>query len=228
MNGQSLMRLPLHRLVPVACAALALSGCASSAPIFVEPTAQALLVQPAVNVLLLQGGRSGRLAGTERRRLVDFLRVAGNGRLDALHLKVIGTSPHLRHAVAAAASSIGLQPWNIVEIAEPADERRQFAVRVLAEYYNAIPPVCPSLSIVGPSVEDNSFDQTLGCSTRANLALMVNDGRDLFGSTAAVAADGERAAVPVERYRGFSSGGGATRMQAAGAGSALPRPSAAQ
>jgi pilus biogenesis lipoprotein CpaD len=201
------MIVVFRRLAPLVIAALTLSGCFSSTPVFVEPTAQAILVQPSVTMLVLRSGRSGGLPSSERRRLMDFLRVASNGRVDALHVKVIGVSPYLRRTVAATATSIGLQPWNIVEIAEPADDRGQFAVRVLAEYANAIPPVCPSLSIVGPSVNDNDFDQTLGCSTRANLALTVNDGHDLLGNGAVTAADGERAAIPIERYRSFNTPG---------------------
>jgi pilus biogenesis lipoprotein CpaD len=224
--GLFVMIVLLRRLTPLAIAAVTLSGCFSSAPIFVEPTAQAILVQPSLNTLVLQSGRSGGLPSSERRRLVDFLRVASNGRVDALHVKVISPSPYLRHTVGTTATSIGLQPWNIVEVAGPADDRGQFAVRVLAEYATAIPPVCPSLSIVGPSVNDNDFDQTLGCSTRANLALTVNDGHDLFGNGAVTAADGERAAVPIERYRSFNSpnANGRTPQPPAGSTVTVTRP----
>ncbi|WBL81355.1 CpaD family pilus assembly lipoprotein [Bradyrhizobium xenonodulans] len=189
----------------LALAGVTLAGCYSTAPVYIEPTAQAILVQPSLNVLVLRGGRSGGLASSERGRLIDFLRVASNGRVDALHVRVIGVNPHLRRSVAATAVSIGLQPWNIVEIAEPADDRGQYAVRILADYATAIPPVCPSLSVVGPSANDNDFDQTLGCSNRANLALTVNDAHDLFGNPAVPAGDGERAAVPIERYRSFNA-----------------------
>jgi pilus assembly protein CpaD len=220
--GLFVMIVLSRRLVPLVVAGLVLSGC-YSAPVFVEPTAQAIMVQPEVNVLVLQGGSAGRLASSERNRLVDFLRVAGNGKIDALHLKVIGLSPYLRRSVAASATSVGVQPWNIVEVAEPADDRGRYAVRVLADHAAALPPVCPSLSIVGPSGNDNDFDQTLGCSNRANLALMVNDGHDLLGNPAVAASDGERAAVPVERYRGFNTQGTAGRAPPPVGGPALTR-----
>jgi pilus biogenesis lipoprotein CpaD len=220
--GLFIMIVLSRRFVPLVIAGFVLSGC-YSAPIFVEPTAQAIMVQPEVNVLVLQGGSAGRLASSERSRLVDFLRVAGHGRIDALHLKVIGSSPYLRRSVAASATSVGVQPWNIAEVAEPADDRGRFAVRVLADYAAALPPVCPSLSIVGPSGNDNDFDQTLGCSNRANLALMVNDGHDLFGNPAVAASDGERAAVPIERYRGFNIQGTAGRAPPPVGGPALTR-----
>lgn len=212
------------RLAVGAIAAVALSGCYSSVPVFVEPTAQAILVQPARNELILQSGRSGAgLASSERRRLVDFLHVASNGRVDALHLKVTGLNSRLRRAVVATAGAVGLQPWNIVEVAEPADQHRQSAVRVVADYAVAIPPGCPSLSIVGPSVEDNDFDPTLGCSNRANLALTVNDGHDLLGNPAVVSADAERAAIPVERYRGFVNPSVAARRSSTSSGAASAR-----
>lgn len=217
------MMILFRRLVPV-IATVTLSGCYPWGPVLIEPTTQAIVVEPSLTVLVLGGGRSGGLASSERRRLVDFLRVASNGRLDALHLKVIGLNPRLRRAVSTTAASVGLQPWNIVELAEPADDRGQYGVRVLAEYATAIPPVCPSLSIVGPSGNDNDFDPTLGCSNRANLALTINDARDLVGNTAVPATDGERAAVPVERYRSFNPPGANGRAPSGQTGSGLTRP----
>ena len=217
------MMMLFRRLVPV-IATVMLSGCYPWGPVLVEPTTQAILVEPSLTVLVLGGGRSGGLASSERRRLVDFLRVASNGRLDVLHLRVIGLNPHLRRIVATTATSVGLQPWNIVEIAEPADDRGRYGVRVLAEYAVAVPPVCPSLSIVGPSGNDNDFDPTLGCSNRANLALTVNDARDLVGNTAVPATDGERAAVPIERYRSFNPPGANGRTSSGATGPVLIRP----
>jgi pilus assembly protein CpaD len=55
--------------------------------------------------------------------------------------------------------------------------------------------------VVGPSADANDFDPMLGCSDLANLALQVNDPRDLVGNPAVAATDGERAALPVARYR---------------------------
>ena len=41
------------------------------------------------------------------------------------------------------------------------------------------PAPCPPLYVVGPSADANDFDPMLGCSDLANLALQVNDPRDL-------------------------------------------------
>lgn len=198
----------------------ALGGCANTAPIYVEPTAQAILVEPENNILLLKS-----LGGAERQRLQDFIIVASRGRRDALHLEISGARG-LAAQVARQARAMGVDPYNIRLFGGRADPHGRFAVRVQAVAYKAIPPICPSLSIVGPSVEDNSFDQTLGCSNRNNLAEMINDPRDLLGNEAVMASNGDRAAIPVAAYRTFSTGNrnsggsanGGTSPQGASAG----------
>lgn len=55
-------------------------------------------------------------------------------------------------------------------------------------------------------MNDNSFDPTLGCSIRNNLAGMVNDPRDLIDNQAVVPSDGNRAAIPVATYKAFATG----------------------
>jgi pilus biogenesis lipoprotein CpaD len=106
------------------------------------------------------------------------------------------------------------------EIEDIADEQHRFAVRVVATRYIAHPPGCPSLEITGPSPNDNSFEPTLGCSSLSNLAVTVNDPKDLLINTAVPPSDGERAAIPVTRYRTFpiTSGANATSI----GNSALP------
>lgn len=197
-----------HVFRPLMLAA-ALGGCVNSAPIYVEPTAQAILVEPESNVLLLKG-----LGGAERQRLQDFIAVASRGRRDALHLEISG-SPRLAAQVARQARAMGVDPYNIIQTSGRADRYRRFAVRVRALAYRAQPPVCPSLSVVGPSVNDNSFDQTLGCSTRNNLAEMVSDPRDLLGNEAVMASNGDRAATPIAAYRAFTTVSGANAGRAA-------------
>jgi len=192
--------MTLRHVCTLIVLAATLSGCASSAPIFVEPTAQAIMVEPENNVLLLQS-----LRGAERRRLQDFIFTASRGRRDALHLEITG-SPRLAGQVAHQARAMGVPSHNIDLFGGRADPHGRFAVRIEAIAYQALPPVCPSLSIVGPSVNDNSFDQTLGCSTRNNLAAMINDPRDLIGNEAVVASNGDRAAIPVAAYRTFATG----------------------
>lgn len=201
---------PVLRLLTLAAA---LGGCVNSAPIYVEPTAQAILVEPENNVLLLKS-----LSGVERQRLQDFIIVASRGRRDALHLEISGARG-LGAQVARQARAMGVEPYNIRQLGGRADPHGRFAVRVQAVAYKAIPPVCPSLSIVGPSVNDNSFDQTLGCSTRNNLAEMINDPRDLLGNEAVMAGNGDRAATPVAAYRTFATGNGNSGRNAAGVSS---------
>ncbi|BAU89942.1 putative cross-wall-targeting lipoprotein signal [Methylorubrum populi] len=135
---------------------------------------------------------------SDRRRFVAFLKAAGRGRFDALHLELNGRNRGAVRALADAARRAGVDPLKIrITETGPANGR----VEVIATRYVAVAPGCPSLAIVGPSVNDNDFDPTHGCSNRANLAAMVNDPADLVRNDAVVAADGAYAARGIERYR---------------------------
>ncbi len=180
--------------------ATSIGGCTNTGSLYAEPTAQAILVQQKNHVLLLQS-----LRGAERQRLHDFITSASRGRLDAVHLDIIG-SPRLGAQVASQARAIGVDAYNIRLYGPRIDQHDSFAVRVEAIIYEARPPVCPPLSIVGPSLNDNSFNQTLGCSTRNNLEVMVNDPRDLLANEAVRASNGDRAAIPIATYRTFARG----------------------
>ncbi|OAF03753.1 hypothetical protein AYJ54_24755 [Bradyrhizobium centrolobii] len=175
-------------------------GCTSTAPNYVEPTAQAILIQQEKNILLLES-----LRGAERYRLRDFIASTSHGRRDALHLNIIG-SPQLGAQVASQARAMGVDAPNIRLYGPSIDQNDAFTVRIEAIVYQAHPPVCPSLSIVGPSVNDNSFDQTLGCSIRNNLGVMINDPRDLLDNEAVGPSNSDRAAHPVATYRTFGTG----------------------
>jgi pilus biogenesis lipoprotein CpaD len=165
-------------------------------------TPPAVLVQPASHILLLSSGPGGALTSADRRRLEDFIYTASHGRLDAIHVDVIGIDPRARYAVTRRAIRMGVTPFKVKEINAPADEHYRFAIRVVAVRYTALAPGCPSLEITA-SPNDNHFEPTLGCSNRANLAATVNDPRDLLVSSAVPPSDGERAAIPVTRYRTF-------------------------
>ncbi|TJV72287.1 MAG: hypothetical protein E5X45_31815, partial [Mesorhizobium sp.] len=69
------------------------SGCTSTTPVDVEPSAS-MLVREETTLLTLQS-----LRASERQRLRDFLNKASRGRFDALHLLISG-SPQLSAGVA--------------------------------------------------------------------------------------------------------------------------------
>ncbi|WFU54879.1 CpaD family pilus assembly lipoprotein [Bradyrhizobium pachyrhizi] len=185
---------------PLIALTASLGGCTSTGPTYLEPAAQAVLVQKERNVLLLQS-----LRGSERRRLWDFIARTSRGRRDALHLD-IAASPRLGAQIAHEARAMGVDAYNIRLYGPSIDRRDGFAARIEATTYEAHPPVCPSMSIVGPSVNDNSFDPTLGCSIRNNLAIMVNDPHDLLDNQVVMPSDGNRAAIPVATYKIFATG----------------------
>ncbi|WP_245272942.1 CpaD family pilus assembly lipoprotein [Microvirga lotononidis] len=167
-------------------------SCCASPPFHVEPSAP-ILIREETSVLTLEGVRA-----SERQRLRVFLERASRGRPDALHLLISG-SPRLSAEAVHQAKQIGIDAYNI-QLLNQHDGR---VARIEAIVYLAHPPVCPSFS--SPLPEDESVDQTLGCSTRHNLAVMVNDPRDLFGNMAVKPSDGDRAAIPIAKYREFTT-----------------------
>ncbi|MET2832532.1 CpaD family pilus assembly lipoprotein [Mesorhizobium shangrilense] len=167
-----------------------LSGCVSP-PIYVEPSTP-ILIRQETSVLMLES-----LRASERQRLRVFLERASRGRRDALHLLISG-SPRLSAETIHQARQMGIDAYNIHLL-----DQHGRAVRIEAIVYHARPPVCPSFS--SPLLNDKSFDQTLGCSTRHNLAVMVNDPRDLFDNKAVKPSDGDRAAIPAAKYRTFTT-----------------------
>ncbi|NKL25081.1 CpaD family pilus assembly lipoprotein [Rhizobium leguminosarum] len=172
------------------------AGCTTSAPLDVD-LSQALLVRHENIVLQLQG-----LNATKRQRLRGFIVSASRGRVDALQLLISGPSL-LSAQIASQAKKMGVDAHNIHLLDPSIDQNDGVSVRVEAIVYSASPPQCPSLS--SPLGKDNSFDQTLGCSIRHNLAVMVNDPRDLLDNPAVKPSNGDRAATPVAKYRTFAT-----------------------
>ncbi|RXH42211.1 CpaD family pilus assembly lipoprotein [Bradyrhizobium zhanjiangense] len=171
-----------------------LGGCANSASIHLGPAEQAIQVEQKKRVLFLQS-----LRGSEKLQLRSFIANVSGGRRDALHVDVTG-SPRLIAQVAHEARAMGVAPYNIRLSASPVDLPPRSGVRIEAITFEAHIPLCPSLLIVGPAVNDNSFDSTLGCSTRNNLAVMVNDPLDLLDNRSVITSNGDRAAIPLANY----------------------------
>ncbi|UQR65039.1 CpaD family pilus assembly lipoprotein [Bradyrhizobium sp. C-145] len=186
--------MTLRQLCHLIGIAATLGGCANTASVHYGPAEQAIQVEQKSSVLLLQS-----LRRPETHRLRSFIATASHGRRDALHLDVTG-SPRLIAQVAHEVRAMGVAPYNIRLSASPRDLPTRSGVRIEAITFEAHPPPCPSLSVVGPTVNDNSFDPTLGCSTRNNLATMVNDPLDLLDNRSIMTSNGDRAANPVASY----------------------------
>ncbi|NRP75882.1 hypothetical protein ILFOPFJJ_06806 [Ensifer psoraleae] len=181
------LRIKVHLVALIA----SLSGCVSP-PLHVEPSTP-ILIRQETSVLILES-----LRDSELQRLRIFLVRASRGRRDALHLLISGSPPLSAEAVHQA-KQMGVDTSNIQLL----EQHHGRAARIEAIVYDARPPVCPSFSSTLPS--DDSVDQTLGCSTRHNLAVMVNDPRDLFNNQAVKPSNGERAAIPVAKYKTFTT-----------------------
>jgi pilus assembly protein CpaD len=185
------MSRALRLLASMIVTAVVTCGCTTATVVFWEP---AIVVEPAEHELLLR-------SSSEQHRLAAFLSRASEGRLDAIHVTVIAAHPGVRHAVVRTVRAVGVEPSKIRQVHAVAAPGGPFAARVEAVRFHAHPPPCPPLYVVGPSADANDFDPMLGCSDLANLALQVNDPRDLIGNPVVAATDGERAALPVARYR---------------------------
>ncbi|WP_439373207.1 CpaD family pilus assembly lipoprotein [Bradyrhizobium sp. DASA03120] len=183
--------MTLRNLGHLIAVAVTMGGCTHSAAIYSGSTEQGIQVEQKTSVLRLQA-----LGRAERYGLRDFIANASRGRRDALHLDVSG-SPRLAMQVAHEARAMGVPSYNIRLSASRVDLPVHLGVRVEAIIYEARPPLCPSLSIAGPSIDDNSFNPTLGCSIRNNLAVMVNDPGDLLENRAVLPTSGERAVLPL-------------------------------
>ncbi|MGX5832507.1 CpaD family pilus assembly lipoprotein [Mesorhizobium sp. 43Arga] len=181
------LRIKVHLLALMA----SLSGCVS-APIHDEPSTPVYIRQE-TTVLILES-----LRASERQRLRNFLERASRDRRDGLHLLISG-SPRLSAEAVHQAKQMRIDTYNI-QLLDQHDAR---TARIEAIFYHARPAVCPSFS--GPLPNDESLDQPLGCSTRHNLAVMVNDPRDLLDNKAVKPSDGDRAAIPAARYRTFAA-----------------------
>ncbi|WP_407185395.1 CpaD family pilus assembly lipoprotein [Bradyrhizobium centrosematis] len=178
--------------------AATLGGCASTASVHYGPAEQTVQVEQKRSILFLQS-----LRRPEANRLRCFIATSSRGRPDALHLNVIG-APRIIAQVAHQARAMGVAPYNIRLSASALDLSTRAGAKIEAITFEAYPPSCPSLSIVGPAVNDNSFDPTLGCSTRNNLATMVNDPVDLLENRSTMPSNGERAADPLAREGTFA------------------------
>lgn len=152
--------------------------------------------------------------GADQRRFVAFLNSVGRGRFDALHLEVRGRNRGAVLATIGTARRAGVDPLKIRAVNEPPAG----GVEVIVTRYVATAPTCASQAIIGPSVNDNDFEPSLGCSNRKNLATMVNDPADLLANDAVVPADGARAAIGIERYR-MPHANGSGRADSYGQGS---------
>ncbi|MGZ2402917.1 CpaD family pilus assembly lipoprotein [Rhizobium ruizarguesonis] len=172
------------------------AGCTTSAPLDVDPSAQAILVRQENIVLLLQGPYA-----TTQQRLQDFIVSASRGRVDALQIVISGPS-RLSAQIASQARDMGVDAHN-VHLHPSIDQNDGVSVRVEAIVFSASPPECPAIS--SPLGKDNSFDQTLGCSIRHNLAVMVNDPRNLLNNPAVKPSNGDPAATAVAKYRTFTT-----------------------
>jgi pilus biogenesis lipoprotein CpaD len=183
-----------------ASAALVISLAACANVVTPDPN-QAILIEPERNVLLLHAGARGGISGTDVRRLSDFLNTSSQGKLDAVHVTIIGPNAAARAHAARLARRYGVPVSKIREVAAFADDRSRFMLRIEAMRFEALPPVCPALEVTGPSFDPNDFEPTNGCSTRANLAANINDPAELLRNNARPASDGARAAAPVGRWR---------------------------
>ena len=174
-----------------------LGGCAVQQTPPAAPVAQAPTVKAIGNAVPFAiDPRNGTIAAEERRRVIRT--VAGLGRDTTPHVTVTGPmlGAPARAAVASLLDEAGVPQENVTFAP---DQTGAPALQVTT--YVAMAPDCQAWSDIYSNWYQNSPTETLGCSNRRNLALMLADPRDLIQGRDTMPADGQRMAGAVQRYR---------------------------
>ena len=135
-------------------------------------------------------------------RLIETLRSFAGGRMDALHV-ALPPGPAMA-GLAWQLQLAGVMPRKIRRDPLLATAREVVAVR-----YIALVPPCPALDLTGGAFGANYTRPGFGCALLADLAAQTSDPADLLGNDAAPTPYGDRAATPVARWLGFTTGAAA-------------------
>lgn len=146
-------------------------------------------------------GNDERLSPAEADRLATFLKRENVGYGD--RISVIGGDGALDRRRQDAIAAVLRRQYIQVDRGMPVEGLAVAPgeVRILVGRHVVTPPACPNWSKPSGADFANQPHSNFGCSTTANLGLMVADPGDLVGGRPTGPADGEAAAWTVERYR---------------------------
>lgn len=223
---------PTALFLAVGVSAAGLSGCTSTEQ--VSPVPQELLntsgfdrhqaeVNKTTELLEIQiDDAASDLTIADKRKIESFVyayKSAGHGPL-ILSMPTSVSNPQL--AVQAVASARDIAYNNGVqyeEIAGSAHGAGQGSPMILAfQAYEATAKVCEShASYDFADISSNSDHPLLGCSVRANVAMMLAEPADLLGQRSLADGDSGRRAIMLENYRNGETTGAARSDEESGA-----------
>lgn len=180
-----------------------LAGCTTTAQRPTFSSNEVLLARNETGIYL-SGTRQNTLTRTDRDALQSLIYRESRGRRDAIYLLVTSSSQALKRATVREIARMGVPTGNVRSLMEPADPKGLYRVRVDAGVYSPLIPACTEASKYGPSAFDNSFDESLGCSTRHNLAMTVSDPKHLHHNASVEATPADRAVIPASGYTRYS------------------------
>jgi pilus assembly protein CpaD len=148
------------------------------------------------------------MTATDRVALASFLAGNGIGRGAQVAVATVNPGPDsTRVAARLEAVSSTLNRMGVATVSQPptmdAGAAQSDAVLVVAYKLAVLPQECPGYTTPVMLDEANRPVFSWGCSTAANLGLMVEDPRDLLDGRDLAPADGEAARQAIQRYRGI-------------------------
>jgi len=164
------------------------------------------------------------LSDADRSRIRTFVSnyaQRGHGPL-VLSLPAASANPQLAVTAVAEARAIawekGVEYDEISGTSHGAGEAYSQPMILAFQVYDAIAPECLQKSELDfADVTSNNALPTLGCSVRTNLAAMIADPADLLGTRPLEAADADRRAVILEKFRAGEPTGAKRSDQESGA-----------
>ncbi len=174
-----------------------------------------------------------QLSPAEQKRFGDFLAREEVGYGDEISIAVASGDAKDKSLAARRQASVTayLKSLHLKAAADSnGDAPLDRAVITVARYV-VVPPDCPDWSKPADDDPRNTPASNFGCANTTNLGLMVADPHDLVSGKRSNTADGERAAMAIDRYRqgkeklppeatepvtGGSSGGGSSKSSSGG------------
>jgi pilus assembly protein CpaD len=158
---------------------------------------------------------TGRLRLTERATAAAALRAFGPS--DTIHARIVGVAgAHARADVRRLLDDAGVPSANI-----RFDDITAAPAGLRVQRFTVTPPECPGWADIQDNYAANGPLLPLGCITRRNLQLMVEDPRDLVIGRTLDPADGRREADAITRYQSGKVKEFPSKTATGGSGSAI-------
>lgn len=183
--------------------AAALAGCAAPdldiAPAETGKTINVERVRVQFSPAYAPGGTE--LPVAETRRLETFLDQARLRPNDRVYVASAAGDPLAAARIGRLGAQLARRGIGLEQVAPPPAGVQPNHVMLMADRYIATPPACPDWSGSPATPHVNTQSSNFGCATMNNLALMVDNPRDLMMGQELGPAGAEPAIDAVKRYR---------------------------